>query len=210
MASVTADDGAGRRGDGREATTAAMLDAAEELFSEQGFSAVSVRSIAEQAGVSHALVHRYLGTKEAIYQAVLRRNEEVILAAAGGTDDLVEAVSRMLREGLAHHRRYLRLVTHSALDGYSFATSIGRFPASERLIELAERQASRVSPCDAGGLAPRFAIAAIIALYLGWLAVEPWLLPATGLERLDDEAIVAGLECVILRIIADEASAADT
>ncbi len=77
----------------REETTSAMLDAAERLFSEQGFTAVSVRDIADAAGVSHALVHRYLGAKEEIYRAVLQRNEDVMLAAAGATGDLDEALS---------------------------------------------------------------------------------------------------------------------
>ena len=59
---MTDEEGQGR---GREATTVAILDAAEELFSVHGFSAVTVRDIAECAGVSHALVHRYLGSKDA-------------------------------------------------------------------------------------------------------------------------------------------------
>src|SRR5450759_4686850 len=86
----------------REATTAAMLEAAEELFAAYGFTAVSVRDIAKQAGVSHALVHRYLGNKDDIYRKVLQRNEDVMLAAAAGTNDLLEAVSHMFHEGLAH------------------------------------------------------------------------------------------------------------
>ena len=106
----------------REATTAAMLDAAEELFAAHGFTAVSVRDIAKQAGVSHALVHRYLGNKDDIYRKVLQRNEDVMLAVAAGTDDLLEAVGHMFREGRAR-RRYLRLVTHSALHGLPFDTT---------------------------------------------------------------------------------------
>ena len=61
-----------RRG-GREQSTAAILDAAEKLFSERGFTAVSVRDIAAEAGVSHALVHRYLGSKQDVYRAMLVR-----------------------------------------------------------------------------------------------------------------------------------------
>ena len=70
-----------RRG-GREQTTAAILDAAEKLFAERGFTAVSVRDIAAEAGVSHALVHRYLGSKEQVYRAMLGRRETVIRDAA--------------------------------------------------------------------------------------------------------------------------------
>jgi AcrR family transcriptional regulator len=185
----------------REETITAMLDAAEALFSERGFTAVSVRDIAQQVGVSHALVHRYLGSKEDIYRAVLKRNEDVIYAAGADDPDLLSATSRMLREGLAHHRQYLRLVAHSALHGVPFERSIVRFAATERLAELAEAQAA-VSGHSRDQLDPRFVIAAAVALYLGWIATEPWVLPAAGLPDMDEEAIVDGLERVILGILA--------
>ena len=188
----------GTRG-AREATTAAMLDAAEELFAAHGFTAVSVRDIAKQAGVSHALVHRYLGNKDDIYRKVLQRNEDVMLAVAAGTDDLLEAVGHMFREGRAR-RRYLRLVTHSALHGLPFDTTMGRFPATELLIELARRSTGEAPPC--GDVDPRVAIAAVVALYLGWVSLEPWLVPAAGLQDEDEAMVLAHLERVIGCLIA--------
>ena len=68
------------------------------LFAERGFTAVSVRDIAAEAGVSHALVHRYLGSKEQVYRATLGRRESAIRDAAPGADDLLEATRLMLRE----------------------------------------------------------------------------------------------------------------
>ena len=183
----------------REVTTAAMLEAAEELFAAHGFTAVSVRDIAKQAGVSHALVHRYLGNKDDIYRKVLQRNEDVMLAVAAGTDDLLEAVGHMFREGRAR-RRYLRLVTHSALHGLPFDTTMGRFPATELLIELARRSTGEAPPC--GDVDPRVAIAAVVALYLGWVSLEPWLVPAAGLQDEDEAMVLAQLERVIGCLIA--------
>jgi TetR/AcrR family transcriptional regulator, repressor for neighboring sulfatase len=183
----------------REATTAAMLDAAEELFAAHGFTAVSVRDIAKQAGVSHALVHRYLGSKDDIYRKVLERNEDVMVAVAAGTDDLMEAVAHMFREGLAH-RQYLRLVTHSALHGLPFDATMGRFPATELLIELAGRSTGEAPSC--GDVDPRVAIAATVALCLGWVSLEPWLVPAAGLQDEDEVLVLAQLERVVRCLIA--------
>jgi AcrR family transcriptional regulator len=190
--------GEGARG-AREATTDAMLEAAEELFSAYGFSAVSVRDIAKQAGVSHALVHRYLGAKDDIYRKVLQRNDGVITAAAAGTDDVMEAASLMFREGLAH-RQYLRLITHSALHGLPFEATVGRFPSTELLVELAQRRTGEAPPC--ADVDPRVAVAAFVALYLGWLALEPWLVPAVGLQEEDEAVVLAQLERVIRCLIA--------
>ena len=46
----------------RAETTERILDAAEELFASRAPGDVTVRDVAEAAGVTHALVHSYLGT----------------------------------------------------------------------------------------------------------------------------------------------------
>ena len=188
----------------REATTAAILDAAEGLFSSRGFTAVTVRDIAERAGVSHALVHRYLGSKADVYRAVLTRGEAGIVAAAPDDPDLFATASLMLREGLTQHRGYVRLVAHSALHGLSYDRTAGRFAATERLIELAEQAAASASAEQIEkGLDPRFAVACAVALFLGWSATESWVLAATGLHDMDETEILDGLERVILGILRD-------
>ena len=142
-----------RRGS-REQTTAAILDAAEKLFAERGFTAVTVRDIAAEAGVSHALVHRYLGSKADVYRTVLARDEDAIRAAASDEDDLLAAASLMLREGLAHQRRYVRLIAHSALHGLSYDRTAGSFAATQRLVELAQAAAAHEKTSAAGTTAP--------------------------------------------------------
>ena len=49
-----------------------ILAAAEELFAEHGFEAVSINSIAARAGVSKANVFHHFNSKDALYIAVLR------------------------------------------------------------------------------------------------------------------------------------------
>ena len=134
--------GEGQQRRGREATTTAILDAAEELFSERGYAAVSVRDVAARAGVSHALVHRYIGSKAELFRAVLTQRENAILAAAPDNPDLLESTSLMLRQGLEHGRSHIRLIVRSAMSGLPYDRTTGRFEATERLIELAERAAA--------------------------------------------------------------------
>jgi AcrR family transcriptional regulator len=50
-----------------------ILDAAEQLFSETGYSATSFRAIASDANVNPALISYYYGTKRALYEAVFKR-----------------------------------------------------------------------------------------------------------------------------------------
>jgi AcrR family transcriptional regulator len=56
----------------REATTAALLEIARELFTERGYSAVSTEEIVQRAGVTRgALYHHFRGGKEELFRAVL-------------------------------------------------------------------------------------------------------------------------------------------
>jgi AcrR family transcriptional regulator len=50
-----------------------ILDAAERLFAQQGFSSTTIKQIGEAAGVNSALLYYYFGDKERLYRAVLER-----------------------------------------------------------------------------------------------------------------------------------------
>jgi len=197
------DDGQQVRERGREATTTAILDAAEDLFSLRGFNDVTVRAIAERAGVSHALVHRYLGSKADVFRAILTRNQGVMMAAAPDDADLLKTTSLIVREGLINRRRYVRLLADTALHGLPFEQTTGRFASVERLVELAQRAAASASPSERSedDLDPRFVIACITALFLGWAATESWALPAAGIPDMDEAEAIDGLERVIRGIL---------
>jgi len=191
---------------GRDATTAAILDAADVLFRERGYEAVTVRDIAERAGVSHALVHQYVGSKEDLFRAVLSGNEGHLTSTVPADLGLLESARLILRSGLEPQARdYGRLLMRTALTGLPYDQTTGRFAAVERLIELAERQAESASPAERAekDLAPRLVGACVGSLYLGWVSGESWLRPAWGLEELDDNEVAAGLERVILSILKD-------
>jgi TetR/AcrR family transcriptional regulator, repressor for neighboring sulfatase len=201
-----AEKDAQRRRLGRDATTAAILDAAEDLFHERDYEAVTVRDIAEQAGVSHALVHQYAGSKEDLFRAVMSRNDGSMVSGAPTHLDLLESASLILRRGLEPRARdYSRLLMRTALSGLPYDQTTQRFAAVERLIELAEQQAASASPAERAekDLDPRLVAACVGSLYLGWVSGESWLRPAWGLAEMDDDEVAAGLERVVLGILKD-------
>src|ERR1700728_4512093 len=53
------------------ASKRALLDAAQELFGRDGFDGATIRDIAEHAGIDHALIARYFGSKADLYIAAL-------------------------------------------------------------------------------------------------------------------------------------------
>jgi AcrR family transcriptional regulator len=50
-----------------------ILEVAELLFAEQGFEAVSIREISKVAKINIAMVSYYFGSKEKLYEEVIRR-----------------------------------------------------------------------------------------------------------------------------------------
>lgn len=50
-----------------------ILDAAERLFADQGFSRTTIKQIGQAAGVNSALLYYYFGDKERLYRSVLER-----------------------------------------------------------------------------------------------------------------------------------------
>ena len=57
----------------REEATQALLTAAESLLVEVGYAGVTVRRVAERAGVNHGLVHYYFGSMQELLLRVLER-----------------------------------------------------------------------------------------------------------------------------------------
>lgn len=72
---------ASRRRVGAESseTRVLLLDAAERLMREEGYSAVTTRRLASEAGVSNQLVHYYFRTMDDLFLSVMRRNADINL-----------------------------------------------------------------------------------------------------------------------------------
>jgi len=58
-----------------------ILDKAELIFSEVGFNGAKVRDIASEAGVNQALVRYYFGSKQDLFDEVVRRRGSAISGA---------------------------------------------------------------------------------------------------------------------------------
>lgn len=114
---------------------AAILEAAEVLFSERGFDGVSIRAIAEKAKVSKANVFHHFRSKDDLYLAVLRsaatESGKILTTLESVPGDqrgrLREFSDRHLKSILAHPH-VMRLILREALEG-----------GSERGKELAEK-----------------------------------------------------------------------
>jgi AcrR family transcriptional regulator len=64
----------------RSAAEEGLLDAAERLLVDVGYSGITTRRLAEEAGVNHGLVHYYFGSIENLLVRVLERFTDRLIA----------------------------------------------------------------------------------------------------------------------------------
>jgi AcrR family transcriptional regulator len=109
-----------------------ILQVAIKLFSNHGFSGTTTKKIAQEAGVSEAMVFRHFATKNELYHAILDQkacegrvsNPFVDVSAAIAAKDDEQIFHALMLKALDNHERdpqFMRLLFHSALEGHELA-----------------------------------------------------------------------------------------
>ena len=109
-----------------------ILLVAMRLFSQRGFRGTTTKEIAQAAGVSEAMVFRHFANKEELYSAILDHKacaDNLQCPSDIVPDALAQRDDRAVFKGLAlammrhheHDTEFLRLLTHSALEGHELA-----------------------------------------------------------------------------------------
>lgn len=82
----------------------AILEAAEREFLDKGFAGARTTSIAEAAGVTHAMLHYYFRTKEQLFERILDEKTRLMsqsVLTAFGQPDL--PLQERIRDGVESH-----------------------------------------------------------------------------------------------------------
>ncbi|XVQ06557.1 TetR/AcrR family transcriptional regulator [Spirillospora sp. CA-255316] len=115
-----------------ESKRAAVLDAAEALFVSEGYELTSVDAIAARAGVSKRTLYDHFGDKQTLFQGVLVRVNDALVATVRAAIDQELTRGRDLRE---------------ALMAFALRVATTAFPSSEyvtfRRLTSQERSAPR-------------------------------------------------------------------
>jgi AcrR family transcriptional regulator len=148
-------------------TRTRLLDVAERLFAERGYSGVSLREVVQQADVNIAAVHYHFGSKEALFQNVFARCAEPVcrltyqrLEAAeewAGRDEYLEQILKAHLvptfrgpEGTSSEvRNYNRLRAHIFLEDRTFAHRLFKKTyddLAKRMIEALQRALPHLPP----------------------------------------------------------------
>ena len=170
---------------GSDAVKSALIEAAAELLGEVGPRGISVRDVADRAGVNHGQVHHYFGSKrgllEAAMESLARGHHRRARERAG--DTLIPPVL-----SLADDVGYWRALCQTIMDGDIDLARIeidkdASIPL-DALRTFRERTGREPGDLDANA---RFAI--LVAMQLGWVAFEDFMLLLTGVAPEDRETL---------------------
>ena len=155
---------------GRADVVEAVVTAAADQLSAVGPARLNIRTVAEAAGVNHALIHRHLQTKERLVAAALdhlvAQSFDEVEAGVGDPWKLAD---------YPHVRRYVMALARCLLDEPALVAGQSQFPVLQNLIE---RDMERGS--DSETAAAR-SIAWLCAIF-GAELFGPHLCEAAGIE----------------------------
>lgn len=129
-----------------------ILEAAQALFVEKGFAAVSMREVAARSGVTKSLIHHHFGSKEALWELV--KEQAFASYAEGQQAELQEAEepdAELLRKAVARYFDFLR--THPEVVRLFAWTHLDEDQSCGRLdAELVALGAERIRQTQQRGL----------------------------------------------------------
>ena len=160
---------------GRQEVVAAIVASARTLFAERGPASVTLREIAQDAGVNFGLVYQYVGTKEELISEVLRRTAADSAARLADVNDFDEALCLLMSLG---NGTTARILAWAVLEGRDVGALCGLSPALEVLTERARSDGGRAMSDDDAALVA--AIAMVLAT--GWRLFGSTALAAAGLD----------------------------
>jgi AcrR family transcriptional regulator len=135
-----------------------LIEAANAVFAEHGYDAATTREVAERAGCSEGLIHRYFGGKRGLLMAVVESKAAAVLdefsSALPGRDNVQEDIEQALLWPLGvlwEHRDFMRVsVAQATIDpelGRSVAGRIHNQRVSLVLEKLRRhKEAGRIRP----------------------------------------------------------------
>jgi AcrR family transcriptional regulator len=84
-----------------------ILDAARELFGDQGFDATSIAEIGAKAGISKSVLYHYFGSKPGLYRALLEHDGSALVSAVAAAVPPESDETPRLRPGVDAYLRFL-------------------------------------------------------------------------------------------------------
>ncbi|MEP5568826.1 MAG: TetR/AcrR family transcriptional regulator [Halioglobus sp.] len=178
-------------------TAERILDAAEDLFAQKGYSATSLGDVADRVGIRSPSLYNHFRNKEALYEAVLERLlvefsrplTEMQETSELSQERVLEWLEAIVRQ---HHANpnLARLLQHAALSGGPHTNEIIErlFNPMFRPPESAEHDEDYFGELTQLGLQP-WAVMAFNNLVMSYVTMAPMYRDLLGQDPFSEEAL---------------------
>ena len=155
-----------------------LIAATAQLLGEIGPRTVSVRAIAERAGVNHGLVHHYFGGKDALLRVAMERlvHEHFDFAMSQSKQQPLPAPL-----GLIGDPTYLKAVVRAVLDNEMSLASTEITEGVSVPRNVLNHVAAAQGHAEAS-IELKANVGLGMALEMGWAALEPFIFAVVGAE----------------------------
>lgn len=130
-----------KRAEKERARAFRLVDCALELFSKHGYDSVSVKKIAEAAGMAQGSLYNYFSNKEDLYWAVLARHgyashaKEIIEHADGKpVRDVLLEIGLHFHEYLSEHKPLIHLILAGSHTNPEVADLFARYIETDGIV----------------------------------------------------------------------------
>lgn len=170
---------------GRKSVKTVLIKAACELLADVGPNAMSVRTVAQRAGVNHGQVHHYFGGKQGLIDAAMHH-----LAAEHFKNAHERAKGDIVPKPLTlgEDAQYLRAIVRLALDG-DVATATREIEEGISIPDEIRRFLAATYPDNQVPLDAKARLAMTFAMELGWSALESYILHIADIQDDEVEAV---------------------
>ncbi len=185
-----------------EATRAALVEAAEEIFLEKGFGNTSLSEIAKRAGITKSLIHHYFGSKEGLWREVKTRrfmhyaNRQMeMLQQAQPSAELLKASVAFYFDFLRRNPQIVRVLAWMFLEqDQKECMDIDRELIAQGVEKIREAQALGQLRKD---IDPRFIVFVFIGLCQHWFQDKVHFMVSFGAEGLGADLDASYLDTII-------------
>ncbi len=162
---------------GRVEVVAAVLDSAERLFVRYGPSNVGLRDIAREAHINLGLIHRHIGSKDDLLQAVFQRFMREGVERMQDVHSWADVVELVFTPTSGYFN-YTHLLAWLLLEGTDPAALAG----DQRALAVVVERAATETGGDLDRA--RTLVAGLLSMAYGWQVFAPYFRHALGSDDL--------------------------
>ena len=154
-----------------------ILQGSMKLFAAKGFRGTTTREIAQQLGISEALMFKYFPSKKALYRAIIRKrtdgSEEMFFPkeAIQSKDDrqVFRSIASYLISKNTEDPTFMRLLQYSALEGHELSKIFFESHSMERTKLLSKYIRQRIKEQAFQNVPPLLAARAFMGMILHYV-----------------------------------------